>query len=63
MSRAFQDLNQCESFKQVLRIILLLGNYMNAGSMYECSPAFSLKSLVKVCIRVIQYQLNIWLDA
>lgn len=45
---AFEEMKQSSKFSKLLELVLLLGNYMNAGSKQEQSVGFELNFLVKV---------------
>lgn len=55
-TEALEELKQSQKFSKLLEIVLLLGNYMNAGSRQEQSVGFELNFLVKVSdVLVIRY--------
>jgi hypothetical protein len=45
---ALEEMKQSSKFSKLLELVLLLGNYMNAGSKQEQSVGFELNFLVKV---------------
>jgi hypothetical protein len=59
-TEALEELKQSPKFSKLLEIVLLLGNYMNAGSRQEQSVGFELNFLVKVSdVLVIQFTIKL----
>ena len=47
---ACEEVKQSGRFKKVLELVLLIGNYMNAGSKKEQTIGFEMSFLNKVCL-------------
>ena len=47
-----EEVKQSGKFGKVLELILLMGNYMNAGSRNEQSVGFQFSYITKVCFRI-----------
>jgi hypothetical protein len=45
---ASRELRQCQKFKQVLKVVLAIGNVLNASSFRGGARGFQLDSLAKV---------------
>lgn len=54
VTAACEELRKSAAFSQLLQIILLVGNYMNAGSRNAKAFGFSISYLCKVCERDLQ---------
>lgn len=54
VTAACEELKKSATFSQLLQIILLVGNYMNAGSRNAKAFGFSISYLCKVCERDLQ---------
>jgi len=50
VSAACDEVRKSRSFSRLLELVLLLGNYMNAGSRNAQSHGFNLSSLCKVSL-------------
>lgn len=50
VSAACEDVRKSKAFSKLLELVLLMGNYMNAGSRNAQSYGFDLSSLCKVGI-------------
>lgn len=48
VSTACEEIKQSKSFRKLLELVLLMGNYMNAGSRNAQTFGFNLSSLCKV---------------
>ena len=46
---ALEEVKQSTKFAKILELILLIGNYMNAGSRNEQTLAFEFSFITKVC--------------
>ena len=56
---ALEEVKQSGKFRKILELILLMGNYMNAGSRNEKSIGFEFSFITKVnLMNSIQFELN-----
>ena len=51
MTGGLEEVKQSRKFARVLELVLLMGNYMNAGSRNEQTFGFELSFMPKVCRR------------
>ena len=49
MTAGLEEVKQSRKFSRVLEVVLLMGNYMNAGSRNEQTFGFELSYMPKVC--------------
>lgn len=53
VSEACEEIKKSRSFAKLLEIVLLIGNYMNAGSRNAQTFGFNLSSLCKVSVTLL----------